>query len=307
MHLRLGRRYQIAGMNRMTNRGDGVAVVGEADPLRAVRTYYDVTTERSFLSGWSAEGYGLHFGLDGPGVETHAQSLRATNDAVAEALALADGARCLDAGCGVGGTAIDLAQRRGVEVLGVTLSTRQAALARRFADEAGVGGRVRFAVADYGATGLAEGSFDAVWALESFCHAIDPRAVLGHLVGLLRPGGRFACIDMFRGDGGDPANARDLCEGWVLPALDRRDALARLAGEVGLAAVQSIDLTQRVLRSAETLLPLARAQQMRVEFERRLAGGTDEVMAGHVRGALGCARGFLDGAVTYGLVVGVKA
>lgn len=216
---------------------------GEAAPvrwgptLRAVRGYYDATTERSFLSGWSGEGMGLHFGLDGDGEGTHARSLERTNEAVVDALALTADDRCLDAGCGVGGTAIHVARRVGARVLGVTLSERQAELARGFAGEAGVGDRAAFVVADYGATGLAAGTFDAVWLLESFCHAESPGAVLRHLSGLLRPGGRLVCVDMLRGEGGDSDNLRDLCEGWVLPSLRSLAELEALATRAGLDAV----------------------------------------------------------------------
>jgi len=286
---------------------------GEAAPvrwgptLRAVRGYYDATTERSFLSGWSGEGMGLHFGLDGDGEGTHARSLERTNEAVVDALALTADDRCLDAGCGVGGTAIHVARRVGARVLGVTLSERQAELARGFAGEAGVGDRAAFVVADYGATGLAAGTFDAVWLLESFCHAESPGAVLRHLSGLLRPGGRLVCVDMLRGEGGDSDNLRDLCEGWVLPSLRSLAELEALATRAGLDAVRAVDLTPRVRRSAATLLPLASVQRVRLDFERRMVGVGDDAMDAHVRGALGCARGLLDGAVTYGMVSGVRA
>ncbi len=286
---------------------DDDARVARTETLRAVRRYYDETTERSFLSGWSRGALGLHFGLDGDGVETHAQSLENTNRVLVDALGVGAGARCLDAGCGVGGTALWVARERGARVLGVTLSSRQASMARRFAEEAGLGDRVSFAVADYGATGLEPGSFDAVWALESFCHAEHPPRVMEHLVGLLKPGGRLACVDMLRGDGGDPAHLRDLCEGWVLPALGSLAELRAWCEAAGLSEVTAVDLTPRVQRSATTLLPLAAAQHMRLRFERRMVGRVDAVMEAHVRGALGCARGMLDGAVTYGMVTGVRA
>lgn len=293
---------------RMTREDPAHAARGAlTESASRVREYYDATTERSFLAGWSATGYELHFGLSGDGVETHAQSLEHTNRLLMEALAVTDADRCLDAGCGLGGTALYAARERGARVLGVTLSARQAELARGFAEAASVSDRVEYLVADYGATGLAEGSFDVVWFVESFCHAERPREVFAHAWSLLRPGGRIACLDLFRGEGGDRRHVDALVEGWVLPSFLRVDEVASLAREVGFDDVTETDLTQRVLRSASTLIGLARPQLMKLQVERMFTGRCDAVMEGHVRGSLGCAQGYYDGSVTYGMVTGRRA
>src|SRR3546814_19087170 len=69
---------------------------------------------------------------------------------IAAKLALAPGQRVLDIGCGWGGMAITLAQLEAVEVLGITMSEQQLALARRRAEAAGV--------ADRGKTGRGSGT-----------------------------------------------------------------------------------------------------------------------------------------------------
>ncbi len=82
---------------------------------------------------------------------------------IAAKLALAPGQRVLDIGCGWGGMAITLAQLEKVEVLGITLSEEQLALARERAAAAGVADRVRFELIDY--RDLAErevGGFDRI-------------------------------------------------------------------------------------------------------------------------------------------------
>jgi cyclopropane-fatty-acyl-phospholipid synthase len=64
-------------------------------------------------------------------------------------LGLRPGQKILDIGCGWGGLAIYLAQMEDVEVLGVTLSKEQHALAVERAAAAGVADRVRFELRDY--------------------------------------------------------------------------------------------------------------------------------------------------------------
>jgi ubiquinone/menaquinone biosynthesis C-methylase UbiE len=271
-----------------------------------VRDYYDATTERSFLKTWTPEGAGIHFGLSGEGVETHAQSLEHTNRTLVDALGVSAGDRCLDAGCGVGGTALWVVRERGAEVLGVTLSARQVELAEGFARAQGAEARARFRVANYAATGFDPGSFDVIWTLESFCHAPDPTETLRHFFALLRPGGRFGCMDLFRGAQGDPRHVEELCAGWVLPEFLTAEGTAAELTRVGFEDVRGVDLTPKVLRSAATLLDVASLNLKKLQFERILDAPPDPVMEGHVRGALGCARGFFDGAVTYNLVLGTK-
>lgn len=68
---------------------------------------------------------------------------------VAAKLALEPGQRVLDIGCGWGGMALFLAAHADVEVVGVTLSQEQQALATQRAKDRGLDGRVRFDLVDY--------------------------------------------------------------------------------------------------------------------------------------------------------------
>ncbi|PAX07591.1 SAM-dependent methyltransferase [Sphingomonas lenta] len=68
---------------------------------------------------------------------------------IAAKLLLEPGMRVLDIGCGWGGLALYLHRKTGAEVLGVTLSTEQLAVARSRAEAAGVADKVRFELRDY--------------------------------------------------------------------------------------------------------------------------------------------------------------
>ena len=94
------------------------------------------------------------------GVETLEDAQRAKLELICAKLQLKPGMRMLDIGCGWGSLAIHAAREHGASALGITLSPRQAELARERADEAGVGDRVRIQVMDY--RDLPEASFDAV-------------------------------------------------------------------------------------------------------------------------------------------------
>lgn len=90
---------------------------------------------------------------------------------IAAKLALKDGQRVLDIGCGWGGMAIMLARLADVRVHGITLSQEQLALARERADAAGVADRVTFELIDYRDLALREpGAYDRIVSVGMFEH-----------------------------------------------------------------------------------------------------------------------------------------
>ena len=90
---------------------------------------------------------------------------------IASKLNLEPGQRVLDIGCGWGGLALYLNRVADVEVLGVTLSKEQIALARQRAEAAGVADRVKFEQIDYRDV---TGKFDRIVSIGMFEHLGPP-------------------------------------------------------------------------------------------------------------------------------------
>ncbi len=86
---------------------------------------------------------------------------------IAAKLLLEPGHRVLDIGCGWGGLALTIARTEDVEVLGITLSREQLAVAQRRARDEGLDHRVRFELADYRTL---QGSFDRIVSVGMFEH-----------------------------------------------------------------------------------------------------------------------------------------
>jgi len=94
-------------------------------------------------------------------------------------------------GCGWGGLALHAARQYGADVVGITLSTQQAQLARKRVAEEGLTGSVDIRVQDYRV--VDDGPFDAISSVGMAEHVGRLKlpgyaAVLG---ALLRPGGRL--------------------------------------------------------------------------------------------------------------------
>jgi cyclopropane fatty-acyl-phospholipid synthase-like methyltransferase len=271
-----------------------------------IRDYYMETTETSYLANWSGQSLGLHFGIGDESTSSLDDSLINTNVYLADKMQIGSDSRVLDAGCGVGGSSIWLASQRGARVTAITLADNQVALGRRFAAERGVLDRVSFECMDFTRTTFADASFDVVWNIESLCHCLDTRAYLEHVWELLADGGRFGCVDLFRGKGGDPNHANAMCDGWVLPALQTIGALADMLGEIGFVDVSTEDLTAKVARSAAALRAMATNRKLQLRVEKVMLGAELPLLEGHVDAAIGAVDGMESGSVTYGYVGGVR-
>jgi cyclopropane-fatty-acyl-phospholipid synthase len=112
-------------------------------------------------------------------------------DLVCRKLGLRPGMRVLDVGCGWGSFALHAAQRYGVDVVGVTLSTEQASLARKRAAQAGLTERIEIRVQDY--RDVDDGPFDAISSIGMSEHVGGEQIgkYVSRLYNLLSPGGRL--------------------------------------------------------------------------------------------------------------------
>jgi cyclopropane-fatty-acyl-phospholipid synthase len=91
-------------------------------------------------------------------------------------LAIEPGMRVLDIGCGWGGMSLAIHRATGADVLGITLSEEQLALARERAEAAGVSDHVHFELIDYRDLAQREqGSYDRIVSVGMFEHVGTPQ------------------------------------------------------------------------------------------------------------------------------------
>jgi cyclopropane-fatty-acyl-phospholipid synthase len=235
---------------------------------RSVRHHYDVSNDFFALFLDESMTYSCaFFSRDGSSLEA---AQNAKLDLVCTKLALAQGERMLDVGCGWGSLAIHAAREYGVSVTGITLSEPQARLARERAAAAGVQDRVDIRVMDY--RDLAGEPYDKIASIGMVEHvgSVQIDEYMRTLARLLRPGGQLLNHGIARLRLGEP-EAGPFSERYVFPDAAPLH-LSRIQVAIEAAGLETQHVEGFREDYAETLRHWARRLDAHQQDGERLVG-----------------------------------
>jgi ubiquinone/menaquinone biosynthesis C-methylase UbiE len=205
----------------------------------------------------------------------------ALTERLGELLDLEPGDRVLDIASGRGTSAVLLATRFGVSMMGVDYGAQNVEAARAAAETAGAADRVNFVQGDAEHLEFASDSFDVVISECAFCTYPDKITAAREMARVVRPGGRLGLADVTR-DGTLPPELGGLlgwiaCLGDAQPA-DEYAALFENAGfivthrELHPAALGALIEQVRIrLLGAEILAGLGKLSLPNVDFRQAAA------------------------------------
>ena len=192
-----------------------------------------------------------------------------------ELLRLRGGEHVLDAGCGHGGTLLHLARNWNCRGLGLTLSPKQASIAREKASRTGLDDQVQILVADVGDFGFSCAAFDLVWTMESSEHFPNKAKFFRDAASTLRGRGQLL-LTAWTGSMENSA-VRNVARAFLCPELWTADQYAESMSAAGLEIILREDLSENVTRTWEVCQQRARAAAV---FVRLLPQAAQEFVLG---------------------------
>lgn len=285
--------------------------VRHVDPHTAA--YYDRLSTWTRVAQWFGYGGGrathtVHRALIDPRADGRPTTTR-LHDVLLDTLPPLASPRVLDAGCGMGGTMIDLASRVGGQYLGVTLSERQARIGHDAVERAGLADRVQLLVRSYDSPPV--GPFDVIIAIESLAHSSNPAASVTGLSRRLAPEGVLVIVDdMPRPEiAANVAATADLASfkrGWRCPVLATAVQHRSTLEATGLTLLADRDLTASVVpRHLSRIALLQRVNRLAAALLGFHAGWRSMFDSYH--GGLALERLYRGGFMEYRMLVGRRS
>ena len=221
-----------------------------------VADYYDQTLIH-YKQWWNlSDSHSLHYGMWLDGTTSFKESLLNTNKVMAEKAQIKPDAKVLDAGCGVGGAAMYLAETRNCNVRGITLSTKQVEFAKQSIERKNLQDKVQVEVMDYTNTDFADSEFDNCWACESSSSALQATSFCHEMYRLLKPGGSLVLTDFFW----PKLNMNDVGQymkkwgdTWGISSFDDIEAFNKHLEVAGFVNIRIEDYTDEVTPSAKRM------------------------------------------------------
>ncbi len=180
--------------------------------------YYERFWSKSELWWETDKTLAIHFGYYDKGIRSHTEAVLHMNDVSWQLLKLNPQLplQILDAGCGVGGTSIYLAQKYPqVSFTGITIVPTHMIMADRFAKKRSVAANTRFLLQNYCQTSFPDNSFDGIIALESANYAHTNEDFIKEIYRVLKPGGRVSILDGFRTEKPIPSSMKKIYKIWL--------------------------------------------------------------------------------------------
>jgi len=137
----------------------------------------------------------MHYGFWNKNTKNRHQAILNENQFIIDIAKIKPNHLVLDAGCGVGGTAIYIAKKTKAKVIGININQKEIKLATKNAIKFSIKDKTEFFVQDYSKTNFPDNTFDIIYGIESICYAYPKTKFLKEAYRILKPGGKLIILD----------------------------------------------------------------------------------------------------------------
>jgi cyclopropane fatty-acyl-phospholipid synthase-like methyltransferase len=229
--------------------------------IKDIADYYN-QTQIHYEQWWNLrESLAVHYGIWHEGTRDFITALENTNREMVRIGQIKPDDKILDAGCGVGGSAVFLAKEFNATIDAITLSEKQLDLATKSVSELGLNDKIKFSKQDFNHTEFGSESFDVVWACESSCYSHPKELFFREAKRLLKPGGTIVIADYFLTPVGLQDKKRFVQKWGSLWAIDRFYSwhdLSHALVKTGLELNSKQNFTREVTPSSKKMYTAAR-------------------------------------------------
>src|SRR3989344_5833929 len=171
----------------------------EQEHRTKIQEYYTIA-QPYYRFMWHGKSLGLHYGLWTENVTSRTSAIIKENEIMADLAGIKENDLVLDAGCGIGGSGIWLAEKRKANTVGLNIVDRQLTRGRHLAEKEKLGQKVDLLKGDYQRLPFKDNMFDVFWSLESIEHATNLEDFMKEAFRVLKPGGKIIIAATFLGD-----------------------------------------------------------------------------------------------------------
>lgn len=221
-----------------------------------IETYYK-ECNRDYEIVWQLkDSMALHLGYWDKNTLTNRQALWNMNYQIVRHAQITNSDYVLDAGCGVGGTSIFLANNIGCKVQGISLSPSQINIANKNKQTFDNNNLTKFTCRSYYDTNFEDNSFDVIIAVESALYSEPKDKFLKESYRILKPGGRIIIADWyFRTSKNESEiyNIDKFAETWAVKNFIIEEEYCQDLTKIGFENILKDDVSENVLPSVKIL------------------------------------------------------